>query len=357
MVRVIEIRRSNLENTQIVTAPAKALSEGQVRLKVASFGLTANNITYAVFGEAMKYWDFFPAPSGSSWGVVPMWGFADVTESSVEGMAIGERFYGYLPMAEELIVMPSRIGPRGFVDSSPHRGSLPGAYNFYVRCSSDPKYSAAGEDAQMLLQPLFTTSFLIDDFLEDNEFFGATRVIATSASSKTAFGTAYLLHRRGSVTVTGLTSPGNAAFTEALGWYDHVLPYDAVPSMADEPSILLDFAGNANVVRAVHERLGDSLKHSAAIGGTHWDADRPAGHHPGPRQEFFFAPTQVEKRTDQWGGAELQRRINDRWAEFVPMAAASLEVQRHDGIEAAQDVYLNVLAGTTSAQIANVICL
>ncbi len=263
MARVIEVRRSKLEDTQIVVAPTADLAEGQVRLKIAAFGLTANNITYAVFGEAMQYWNFFPAPSGSAWGVVPMWGFADVVESSVEGLAVGERFYGYLPMAEELIATPTRVGARGFVDSSPHRADLPSAYNFYVRCSSDSNYSVEGEDVQMLLQPLFTTSFLIDDFLQDNEFFGATRVIATSASSKTAFGTAHLLHRRGSVKVTGLTSPANTEFTESLGCYDQVLTYDAVPRMAQEPSVLLDFAGNANVVRAVHEhsrRFADAFR-------------------------------------------------------------------------------------------------
>ncbi len=357
MARTVEVRRSQLEDTQILAATAADLAVGQVRLKIAAFGLTANNITYAVFGEAMQYWNFFPAPSGSDWGVVPMWGFADVVESSMEGLAAGDRFYGYLPMAEELIATPTRVGSRGFVDGSPHRASLPSAYNFYVRCSTDPNYSPEGEDAQMLLQPLFTTSFLIDDFLQDNGFFGATRIIATSASSKTAFGTAHLLHRRGSVKVTGLTSPANIEFTESLGCYDAVLAYDAVPSMTDEPSILLDFAGNANVVRAVHEHLGDSLTHSAAIGGTHWDADRPAGHHPGPRQEFFFAPTQVEKRTAQWGSAELQQRIIDQWTEFVPMATASLDVQHHNGIEAAEVVYQSVLAGTAPAASANVIRL
>ncbi|NNF54134.1 MAG: DUF2855 family protein [Acidimicrobiales bacterium] len=357
MTRVVEVRRSSLGKTQIVTAPTVDLAHGQVRLKINAFGLTANNITYAVFGDAMQYWNFFPAASGSTWGVVPMWGFADVSESRVEGVAVGERFYGYLPMAEDLNVTPARIGSRGFVDSSPHRSSLPSAYNFCVRCSSDSRYSADGEDVQMLLQPLFTTSFLIDDFLADNDFFGATRVIATSASSKTAFGTAHLVQRRSSVKVTGLTSPANTEFTESLGSYDEVLAYDALRGMAQEASVLLDFAGNANVVRAVHEHLGDSLKHSIAIGGTHWDADRPAGQHPGPRQEFFFAPTQVEKRTADWGGAELQLRINDRWAEFVPLAAASLDVRVHHGIEAAETVYHNVLAGTTPGGIANVIRL
>ncbi len=68
------------------SAPAKAL------LRVETFGLTANNVTYAVFGEAMSYWDFFPAEQG--WGRVPMWGFAEVERSEAEGVEPGTRSTG-----------------------------------------------------------------------------------------------------------------------------------------------------------------------------------------------------------------------------------------------------------------------
>ncbi len=357
MEHIVEVRRSDLNESRVSELPPVQLKKGQVRLAVATFGLTANNITYAVFGDGMRYWDFFPAPSGTGWGVVPVWGFADVAESTVPEIAKGERIYGYLPMGTELISTPGRISDRAFTDAAEHRTALPGTYNNYTRCAADPAYSAKGEDMQMLLQPLFVTSFLIDDFLEDNEFFGASQVILTSASSKTGFGTAHLLKARGSVKVVGLTSPGNVEFSENLGWYDDVVPYDQIKGIADEPSVLLDFAGNANVVRAVHEHLGDSLQHSAAIGGTHWDADRPEGHHPGPRQEFFFAPSQVEKRAGDWGGAELQKRINTAWVEFMPLATSTLSVESHAGIESARALYHATLAGAASASAAPVIRL
>jgi hypothetical protein len=66
-------------------APAqRRLAPGQARLAVDSFALTANNITYAAFGEAMKYWQLFPAgpaASGAALGCLPVWGFATVAES------------------------------------------------------------------------------------------------------------------------------------------------------------------------------------------------------------------------------------------------------------------------------------
>ena len=45
----------------------------------------------------------------------------------------------------------------------------------------------------MIVRPLFITSFMLADFLQDNAFFGARQVVVSSASSKTAYGTAFCL--------------------------------------------------------------------------------------------------------------------------------------------------------------------
>ena len=46
------------------------LQPGQIRVKVNSFALTSNNITYAAFGDAMSYWQFWPTDD-AVWGVIP----------------------------------------------------------------------------------------------------------------------------------------------------------------------------------------------------------------------------------------------------------------------------------------------
>ncbi len=218
------IATSDLHRCRFEDGEPPAPGDGEALLAVDRFGLSANNITYAKFGEAMSYWSFFPAPEG--WGRMPVWGFATVAESRVEALPEGARIYGYLPPSSELLVRPARAGAQGFVDASAHRAALPAAYNSYQRTDGDPYYDAAREDQQMLLRPLFFTSWLIDDFLRDSELFGAGTVVLSSASSKTASGLAFLLSREGDAEVLGLTSAGAADFTRSLGVYDEVLRYD-----------------------------------------------------------------------------------------------------------------------------------
>jgi hypothetical protein len=154
-----------------------------------------------------------------------------------------------------------------------------------------------------LLRPLFITSWLIDDFLADNDFFGARIMLLSSASSKTAYGTAFQLAQREGIEVVGLTSPGNVAFCESLGCYSRVLTYDQLDAIdADAACVYVDFAGNSDLRRAIHTRFVN-LKHSSSIGGTHVEHLGAAKDLPGPRATLFFAPAQVKKRATEWGPA------------------------------------------------------
>src|SRR4051812_24463051 len=180
-------------------------------------------------GEAMNYWDFFPAENG--WARMPVWGFADVVATEAEGVPEGTRIFGSLPPASHLVVQPDRSDPADFVDTSPHRANLPAAYNRYIRVEGLPFYDEQKEDQQTLLWPLYFTSFLIDDFLDDESMFGAKTVVLSSASSRTASALAYLLERRDDIEVIGLTSPRNVDFTLGLDVYDRVIPYEELDSL------------------------------------------------------------------------------------------------------------------------------
>jgi hypothetical protein len=353
MTTTFVVERQQLAQTQWARTPPAPLADGDVRFAIDSFALTANNITYAAFGDAMNYWGFFPTGDAAT-GCIPVWGFANVIESRCEGIAVGERIYGYWPIADEAVLQPTRVSDAGFFDGAAHRRELHAVYNHYLRCSADPGYSAAHEAEQALLRPLFTTSFLIDDFLADNAFFGARAVILSSASSKTAYGTAFCLAQRaGAVRVVGLTSPANLAFTRGLGCYDDVRTYDEVTSLAsDVPSVYVDFSGSVGLRSSIHTHFDDALTYSCSVGGTHWDELGSGKGLPGPRPTLFFAPAQVKKRNADWGPAGLQQRLAAAWSAFMrPVTSGQvpwLRVVHGEGSVAVEAVYAALLDGRTN---------
>jgi hypothetical protein len=348
------VKRDDLRECRIAEAGAPEIASGQALLRVDRFGLTANNVTYAVFGDAMSYWDFFPAAEG--WGRVPMWGFAEVERSEAEGVEPGTRLYGYLPSSSHLAVTPTRSGGDGFVDGSPHRAALPSVYNRYLATGGDSFYRPDTEAMQMLLRPLFFTSFLIDDQVADDGSTARGPVVIASASSKTAIAAAFLLAQREEAELIGLTSPRNAEFVEGLGIYDRTVAYDAIDSLDRAPASFVDFAGDGEVRLAVHRHYGDRLVHSMAVGMTHWEALRAgAGELPGPPPVFFFAPDRVAKRAKEWGRSGLEDRVADAWHPFCEWAADWLEPIPGEGFEAVRGAYLDVLDGRVEPARAHVL--
>ncbi len=349
------VRRDDLHVTRLRTTPVAApLAEGEVLLQVDRFAMTANNVTYAAFGDSMSYWDFFPSHE-DGWGRIPVWGFGTVLASSVEGIEVSERFYGYYPMSTHVVMRPARVKGGGFVDGGAHREKLHPLYNQYTRNSADALYDAEREDVQLLLRPLFITSFVIDDFLADNDFFGARAVLLSSALSKTAYGLAWqlALRRPDGPEVIALTSPGNVRFVEGLGCYDRVVTYDAIASLPrDLPIIYVDFAGDRVLRANLHRRFRDAMRYSCAVGSSHWDAERANDESeplPGAKPTFFFAPSQIKKRSAEWGADGFQRRFADAWRAFtarvVDPAKPWMNITHGEGVAAVEQVYGDLLEG------------
>ena len=348
------VKRDDLRETRIADSEAPDLEDGQALLRVDSFGLTANNITYAVMGDAMSYWNFFPATDG--WGRVPMWGFAEVEASEAAGVEPGARVYGYLPPSSHLVVTPANANPRGFVDGAPHRAELPSAYQAYSTVAEDPFYRAETEAMQMLLRPLFYTSFLIDDQLADERLTEAGPILIASASSKTALAAAFMLAQREGVELVALTSKRSASFVEGLGIYSRTVTYDAIDSLEPGPATYVDMSGDGELRSAVHNRFGDELVHSMAVGVTHWEElGAGEGELPGPPPTLFFAPDRVTKRQADWGGAGLDEHVAAAWHPFCEWAGGWLETIEGEGFEAVQKAYLDVLEGSVAPDKAHVL--
>ena len=176
-------------------------------------------------------------------------------------------------MASHLVIAPDRMRPASFVDATDHRASLPATYNEYARIDRDPNYDAARADQHLVLRPLFSLSFFLAAYLDEQRLFGAKQVIISSASSKTAMGLAFLLARQHAVKLVGLTSAGNAPFVKRAGHYTDVVSYDAIETLPHDEAVFIDIAGDAKVLGLIHRHLGRAIKYSGRVGATHWESD------------------------------------------------------------------------------------
>jgi len=340
------VARNDLQQCKVIEtqlpAPA-ALPDEALLVKVTRFAFTANNITYAVLGDHLKYWQLFPAPEG--FGNIPVWGFGEVIASKHSGIAQGEILFGYFPMSTHLVIEAADVSKRGLRDGAAHRQGVAPVYNAYARVSGDPAFEGRQGDYQALLRPLFMLSFLVDDFLAENEFYGAKSVMLSSASSKTAYGLAHLLHARG-IKVIGLTSAGNTAFVKSLGCYDEVVTYDSVNAMpADQAVAFVDMAGSSELREKLHRHFGDRMKYSGRIGLTHRSSSPDEPELPGVKPTWFFAPDQIRKRAKEWGPGGVDKRFGAAWSTFAPKLDQWVKVSESHGPAAVQRAYLDTLNG------------
>ena len=343
------VNKRDLRQVSIEPAPDEEvipLEAGQILARLDRFALTSNNVTYGAVGDALGYWKFFPV-SRPGWGRLPVWGFADVVRSEHAELRAGERIYGFFPMSSYLVIHADRVAQDTLMDAAEHRSRLPPFYNQYQRVQADSSGDPDTEGLQAIFRPLFATSFLLDDLLEESAFHGAKAIVLASASSKTALGLAHLLtsNRRAAYEVVGLTSARNAAFAAGTGYHDRVVGYDDVPSLAKEPAILVDLSGDPAVVRAVHTHFAEQLAFSCRVGATHWEDRAPAQDLPGPVPSFFFAPERAMKRQSELGVAAFQGRIRDAQRSFLADARRWLRIVEHAGPAAIERIYRAVLDG------------
>jgi hypothetical protein len=354
----LQIDRARHGTSRIRETDLPALAPGQVRLRVERFAVTANTVTYATTGDVLGYWDFFPTGE-PGWGCVPAMGWARVVESLHPEVAVGGRYYGWYPMARyvDMTVTPT---PDGLRDDGPHRAAHAPVYRAYVATDRDALYQPGtdAEDRHALLRGLFITGWLAEDYFADNDWFGARRVVVLSASSKTAIGFAHCADARAGIEVIGVTSARNHAFTHALGCYDEAVAYDDIPAIpADAPIVSIDMAGSGPVLAAVHSRFGGQLKHSMAIGRSHHDAPPRDKDLPGPKPAFFFAPTQVKKRVQDWGPRGYQERVATALRQFVDWSRGWLRVQHSNGPAAAAATWSEVHAGRVAPDVGHSVSL
>ena len=351
--KALEQSRIESYERELVAAP------GEVILKPGHFALTTNNITYAAFGESMRYWDFYPTGE-ADWGHMPVWGFATVVASNAEGVEVGARYYGYYPIANYVWIKAGAT-PRGFRALDEHRAELPTPYNQYPLCPADPYYKPEYEDLQALLKPLYLTSAMLADFLIDNEFFGAKRLVFSSASSKTAYCTLFCIEGH-DIERVGLTSKGNIGFVESLGCYDSAISYQDLSLLdASVPTVYVDFSSDMALRDRVHLHFGDNLLYSCVAGSAQNTEEADYSASVGPEPKMFFAPIQMRKRNVDWGPGEVSKYVGEGMVNFYERVKARgnelVEVKHNQGFAAAAEIIADLVHGRQSPKIGQIVRL
>ena len=352
-----QVSKSNYVDCRIVNndLSSHTLLEGQVLVKVDKFALTANNITYAVVAEQIGYWQFFPphadtanvSDDRSAWGVLPVWGFADVIKSNNADVPIGERLFGYFPPATHLLMHPTKISATSWIDGSEHRAALPVGYNIYRKVESEPGYKKNHEDHRMLLYPLHITSFALYDYFQNNNWFGASQLVMISASSKTSTGLAYgVKNDVNAPSLVALTSARNMAMVESLGVYDTTLSYEQIAQIdATKPTLIVDMSGNGQVLNDLHKHLGDNMQFCSNVGVTHWTKMKTGPDFIKARSEFFFAPSQLQKCIKECTMEGFEQKSGKYLAHSFAKSREWLKMTGIEGLQGMADIYPDVCEG------------
>jgi len=316
--------------------------KNEVILKIEKYAFTSNNITYAIMGNTLGYWKFFPTKE--PYGIIPVWGFANVISSNYENVLVGNRYYGYFPMSNYLKVSPKNIRSFGFVDDFNHRKHLPAVYNQYIKVS---KNSDQILEYHPTIKPLFLTSFLNYYFLKDENFFDSDQIILTSASSKTALSLAFLLKKNKALDqkqIIGITSKKNINFLLNIGFYDTVIAYDSLEMELNKSKlIVVDFAGNSDYLEKIHNYFGDLLKHVCLVGLADWSSKMDFKSIP--NSKFFFAPSHAENRYKKMGVKETMLLADNLMQEFIMKIKNYLKLTYVEGRMELHELYLKFLKG------------
>ena len=355
LMKELQTLKSDLTQTRIVSVNQEEnLNENDIQVKIEKFSFTANNVTYGVAGETIGYWQFFPARENTNneWGCIPMWGFAEITDSKNEDLQVGERLFGYFPPANVLRLTPIKVSAQSFSDGKKHRAELPPVYNNYIRLSGEENYDDSMDHIRALLFPLHITAFCLCDALRDQSYLGADQVIIISASSKTAIGLAQgLADEKAAPKIIGLTSSKNLEFVKSLGCYDEIISYDELEKVNKSiGSVIVDMAGNREILGTLHGALGEKMLKCLTVGMTHWDNTTTAEDLLGQamlrdRTEFFFAPAHIQKRIGDWGHEGYSKKTNEFMTNRATQSKDWMKIKEISGLDNFIETYREVVSG------------
>lgn len=312
------LAKNNYADQHLISLPSgyplPPLGPSSLRIKSSILSLTTNNLTYAMIGHLLGWWDVHPLPPSipaefsdpQKYGRISAWGYGVVVESNVSDIKTGSLTYGYLPIGtlpmDMAVQMDSNV-PGQFVEVSKHRENLMPIYNRY-RLAASIATPLTVQDKQglaydSLFRVLFETGYMMNRFVfawepaehihpftaddgwafEDGQLTNNTIVLIFSPSGKTALSFANQLKtgrpakaRPGAV--VGIGSDASRAFTQGTDLYDHVLSYTQDPRdlsnvldlKEDTKIVLCDFGARGGAADRWAEALRKSHENVIVMG-------------------------------------------------------------------------------------------
>lgn len=332
--RVLEVSRDDpLTRIRVASQGVHMPGPGRVLLHVERFGISSNNLTYALLGDLLGHWKPFPTEAG--WGRVPAWGVATVIGGDSDIAPVGSRFAGYLPMASHVTVAAVR-STSGLEITAPERKGMSSIYRELRRIDIDDTWDDAWIDPEVLMLPVSLAAGVLD---HDLQAAGINHVLISSASSKTASAVAQMLSKRG-VHVIGLSDHSRKEIVIAAGGFDEVFSYEEFGAVSrHQNTTYLDVAGDPAVTRRIAEHLGTALTQHIAVGGTRLAlldlASIPQDAPPGPPVIQFDVGSRKTQLVTAFGRAYVDEVEQAARRTLVPWAATHLRVRHLEGLDAA----------------------
>ncbi|CAB9501277.1 Protein of unknown function (DUF2855) [Seminavis robusta] len=276
--------KSSKKTLELLQSPSNSSPTAEIKFKILSAGLTANNKFYLDFGEKAPFNFFKCYPVGDKDTSIidpkneatsdtladtyvhpPVWGLCQVIESKVEGVAEGTVYRAMLPLGAHVEFEKAHLEPK--TDNLVvHRPTTNPAYNAFIPIPPNSVCHPSSEATcavALTCFPGIVTGFGLYFELQRKNFYGdRDTIVITSASSKVALALAlYLKHNQHGKKIIGYTSDKHRGFVEGTKLYDTILGYDdALPAEAGPNSaVCVDISGKGTVFQNNQDKIAKLL--------------------------------------------------------------------------------------------------
>lgn len=377
----LELLQTKHENT---TPPA-------VSFIVIKGSMTANNKFYWSFGEkppfnfnkcylvdgkASTLVDNKDTPIGKDYMSPVVWGIAEVTSTTIEGVEVGTQYLGLLPIGDSISFAKASLKKEDgsiVVD----RPSTFYAYNSFNKIESGTAMSTSCEysDLALVCFPGIVTGHGLYFRMSEQNCYGADSIVVTSASSKVALAMALYMkndpnRKFENILIIGYTSNNNMQFCKQTGLYDSLFCYDDVlPS--GKKYVVVDIAGRADIYTRNKNEEGVDIIKLLVIGNSSGIEDKkstfstfttyakmkmimgmmglPSRLHswmPRPNQELYLIWEDMAAMEKKWGKDKLKDIQKESSFTFCKAAKKWMSIREAKTEEEIGEAFVDILEGS-----------